>query len=239
MQSKAATSRVSVADRVPSFVPFNDEMVKLARAAGRRMKGVQVMKPIVYGSIAQRVDTDWNEHTHQWTVYLKSYDNEDMSVYIKRVLFKLDDTYANPIRVCNSPPYEVTETGWGEFEIIIKVLFQDSNEKPLTIRHFLSLFERRILKMGSNLPVESEVYDEIVFQDPTVKMHRLLSNPKNDGLQSPQPHIVNYEKKKKQDLEKILKGKKMVKDQVADLKARLVEAKENITQLKNKLAKEG
>lgn len=30
------------------------------------------------------------------------------------------------------PPYEVTETGWGEFEVIIKIYFTDPNEKPVS-----------------------------------------------------------------------------------------------------------
>lgn len=30
------------------------------------------------------------------------------------------------------PPYEVTETGWGEFEIIIKIYFNDPNERPVS-----------------------------------------------------------------------------------------------------------
>ena len=33
--------------------------------------------------------------------------------------------------VVTKPPYEVTETGWGEFEIIIKIYFHDVNERPV------------------------------------------------------------------------------------------------------------
>lgn len=86
---------------------------------------------------------------------------------IKKVTFKLYETYKNPLR-CESdsgrkagrlvppgkltatpllpvtaieqPPFEVTETGWGEFDIIIKVFFApESNEKPLTFTHHLKL----------------------------------------------------------------------------------------------------
>ena len=34
--------------------------------------------------------------------------------------------------VFTKPPYEVRETGWGEFEIQIKIYFQDSAEKPVS-----------------------------------------------------------------------------------------------------------
>lgn len=33
--------------------------------------------------------------------------------------------------VVTKPPYEITETGWGEFEIIIKIFFIDPNERPV------------------------------------------------------------------------------------------------------------
>ena len=70
-------------------------------------------------------------HTHQWTVYLKPYKNEDMSAYVKKVNFKLHDSYSNANRTVTKPPYEVTETGWGEFEIVIKVYFQVRNNKTI------------------------------------------------------------------------------------------------------------
>ena len=35
--------------------------------------------------------------------------------------------------VVTRPPYEVTETGWGEFEIAIKIHFYDPNERPVSI----------------------------------------------------------------------------------------------------------
>lgn len=35
------------------------------------------------------------------------------------------------ISVLVKPPYEVTETGWGEFEVVIKIYFNDPNERPV------------------------------------------------------------------------------------------------------------
>ena len=34
--------------------------------------------------------------------------------------------------VVTKPPYEVTETGWGEFEVIIKIYFNDPQERPVS-----------------------------------------------------------------------------------------------------------
>lgn len=44
--------------------------------------------------------------------------------------------------VVTKPPYEITETGWGEFEIIIKIFFIDPNERPVS-----NLSKREIEKL--------------------------------------------------------------------------------------------
>ena len=35
------------------------------------------------------------------------------------------------LAVITKPPYEVNETGWGEFEIQIKIYFMDPLERPV------------------------------------------------------------------------------------------------------------
>ena len=96
-------------------------------------QALSLVKPVVYGNVAKYFGKKREEdgHTHQWTVYVRPFHNEDMSCYVKKVNFKLHDSYANQNRVLTKPPYEVTETGWGEFEIVIKIYFQDSNERPV------------------------------------------------------------------------------------------------------------
>lgn len=32
------------------------------------------------------------------------------------------------------PPFEVTETGWGEFEVIVKIYFVDPTERPVRLK---------------------------------------------------------------------------------------------------------
>lgn len=101
-------------------------------------QGVTIVKPLVYGNMARYFGKKREEdgHTHQWTVYVKPYHNEDMSTYVKKVHFKLHESYNNPNRVVTKPPYELTETGWGEFEIVIKIYFHDPNERPVSTKDF-------------------------------------------------------------------------------------------------------
>lgn len=108
-----------------------------------------------------------------------------MSAYVKKIHFKLHESYANQNRICVKPPYEICETGWGEFEIVIKIHFHDPNERPVTLYHILKLFHSGgttdvTTEQGKGLVSES--YDEIVFQDPTQLMHHLLTNTKQLSL---------------------------------------------------------
>lgn len=154
--------------------------------SGGRVKGLTIVKPIVYGNIARSFGKKREEdgHTHQWKVYVKPYHNEDMSVYVKKVHFKLHESYANPNRIVTKPPYEITETGWGEFEVVIKIYFHDPTERPVTCYHILKLFQSPIVDgelsttttMDPKKGLVSESYEEIVFQEPTQLMQHFLMN---------------------------------------------------------------
>ncbi|KAH8918850.1 yeats-domain-containing protein [Atractiella rhizophila] len=131
--------------------------------ASRREKGLQIHRPIIYGNTAVLITPDEKhlyalDHTHKWTVAVRSAASppaqageerdprhevggyDDISHFIKRVTFKLHDTYTQPNRHVDKPPFEVTETGWGEFDIQIRIQFtQESGEKPISFMHHLKL----------------------------------------------------------------------------------------------------
>lgn len=46
------------------------------------------------------------------------------------------------ISALERPPYEVSECGWGEFEIVAKIHFIDPNERPVELRHWLRVRHR-------------------------------------------------------------------------------------------------
>ncbi|KAK9876962.1 hypothetical protein WA026_015995 [Henosepilachna vigintioctopunctata] len=209
--------------------------------SGGRIKGVCIIKPIVYGNIARYFGKKREEdgHTHQWTVYVKPYNNEDMSSYIKKVHFKLHESYANQNRIVVKPPYEISETGWGEFEIVIKIHFHDPNERPVTMYHILKLFHSggtTDLGMEAGKGLVSESYDEIVFQDPTQFMHHLLTNTKQLTL-GRWEHNTNFEEKKERTQKVILEAKQKVRMEISLLKNKLKLARETISQFKDEIAK--
>jgi YEATS domain-containing protein 4 len=78
-----------------------------------------------------------------------------------------------------SPPFEVVETGWGEFEIQIKLYFTpESGEKPQTLWHSLKLHpygpdaegmkERREVVISQN-------YEEVIFNEPVEPFYELMT----------------------------------------------------------------
>ncbi|OWR52245.1 YEATS domain containing protein 4 [Danaus plexippus plexippus] len=208
--------------------------------SGGRVKGLVIVKAIVYGNIARYFGKKREEdgHTHQWTVYVKPYANEDMSAYIKKVHFKLHESYANPNRIVTKPPYELTETGWGEFEIVIKIYFHDSNERPVTLYHILKLFQSPVSETAPTVgrSLVSESYEEIVFQEPTQLMQHLLNNikPITNGQWT---HDSDFEEKKEKTLEKIISAQGKVRGEISELKDKLQLAKETISKFKEEIAK--
>ncbi|XP_059045248.1 YEATS domain-containing protein 4 [Achroia grisella] len=209
--------------------------------SGGRIKGLVIVKPIVYGNVARYFGKKREEdgHTHQWTVYVKPYANEDMSAYIKKIHFKLHESYANPNRIVTKPPYELTETGWGEFEIVIKIYFHDPNERPVTLYHILKLFQSPVTEGAPptvGRALVSESYEEIVFQEPTQLMQHLLNSikPISNGQWT---HETDFEEKKEKTLEKILAAQTKVRSEITELKEKLHLAKETIAKFKEEIAK--
>ncbi|KAI0797126.1 yeats family protein [Abortiporus biennis] len=171
-----------------------------------RQRGITVARPIIYGNTAvvltqkERDALPTPDHTHRWTVAVRSAASvpdsdivggaDDISYFIKRVTFKLHDTYSNPNRSIDKPPFEVSETGWGEFEVQIRITFvPESGEKAITIYHHLKLhpwmpvgtdpIETPSLEQAAKMgPVHSWQYDEIIFHDPFQNfLNVLLAHP--------------------------------------------------------------
>lgn len=149
----------------------------------------------MYGNTAtplkdsERTERTPPDHTHKWTIFVrdphyadgKDKKRGDMSYFIKKVIFKLHDTYPQPSRSIESPPFELTETGWGEFEIAVKIYFaSEANEKNVTTYHHLKLHpygedaQKKAQEKGGT--VESYIYDELVFNEPTEAMFEILTS---------------------------------------------------------------
>ncbi|KAG8383743.1 hypothetical protein BUALT_Bualt04G0045600 [Buddleja alternifolia] len=146
---------------------FSDDADK--KMLSKRLKDVEICVPIVYGTIAFWLGRKATEtQSHKWTVYVRGATNEDLGGVIKRVVFQLHPSFNNPVRVVESPPFELSECGWGEFEIAISLFFHnDVCEKQLDLYHHLKLYsEDDSGPQSTKKPVVKETYNEIVFPDP-------------------------------------------------------------------------
>jgi YEATS domain-containing protein 4 len=99
-----------------------------------RLEQTTVCLPLVYGSIAFYLGKEADEfQTHQWTLFLRGPNNEDLSLVISKVVFQLHASFAEPTREQTSPPFELTEKGWGEFEAQIRVYWKDPLEQHVMV----------------------------------------------------------------------------------------------------------
>uniref|UniRef100_A0A3Q3G6W0 YEATS domain-containing protein 4 n=1 Tax=Kryptolebias marmoratus TaxID=37003 RepID=A0A3Q3G6W0_KRYMA len=209
------------------------KMTEFGPDSGGRVKGVTIVKPIVFGNVARYFGKKREEdgHTHQWSVYVKPYRNEDMSAYVKKIQFKLHESYVNPLRVVTKPPYEITETGWGEFEIIVKIFFIDPNERPVTLYHLLKLFQSDSSAMPKKTVV-SEFYDEMIFQDPTAMMQQLLTTSRQLTLGA-----YKHETESALKESMVLSSFSELDQEITELKDKLKASRENINHLKAEIRK--
>lgn len=100
-----------------------------------RLSQTTACLPIVYGSIAFYLGKKADEfQTHEWTLFVRGPNHEDISAAISKVVFQLHASFAQPVRELTQPPFEVTERGWGEFEAEIRIVWKDSTEKPTVVR---------------------------------------------------------------------------------------------------------
>ncbi|XP_032484411.1 YEATS domain-containing protein 4-like isoform X1 [Phocoena sinus] len=214
-------------------------MAESGPESGGRVKGVTTVKPIIYGNVARYFGKKREEdgHTHQWTAYVKPYRNEDMSAYVKKIQFKLHESYGSPLRVVTKPPYEITEAGWGEFEIVIKIFFIDPNERPVTLFHLLKLFQSDTNAMLGKKTVVSELYDEMIFQDTTAMIQQLLTSRQLTlGSYKHEREFAELEVKTREKLEAAEKKKK-TSFEIAELRERLKASRETINCLKSEIRK--
>jgi len=78
---------------------------------------------------------------YSWTIYL----DEAPAVLnsIKYVEYLLHPTFKYPLQkvenLQRNPGFSYTATGWGEFNVKVKVVFKDPSKKPVLIDYWLKL----------------------------------------------------------------------------------------------------
>lgn len=145
----------------------------------------------------------------------------------------------------DKPPYEVTEIGWGEFDLSIKIYFIDALEKPVELFHSLKLFlTDKSAEQIKNRALVFEKYDELVFNEPTENFYKKITK---FSLVGPNfrliPHrLVDYTTAKcdhEEELQLITKARTTVQQEIVTLKASLDKIEQEMQNVKNQLAEAG
>ncbi|TDZ23598.1 Protein AF-9-like protein [Colletotrichum orbiculare MAFF 240422] len=162
---------------------------------GKRVKGTQVTRPFVYGTTARPFDPEHNpkpegvpeDHTHSWEVFVKGIDDTDITYWLRRVQFKLHESIPNHVRMIDGEPgkpFIIHETGWGEFEITIKMYYvTESGEKPQTLYHNLRLHpygrtdaEKEQMLRQNDGEIRAWSFDDQLFNEPYDAFYEILTS---------------------------------------------------------------
>lgn len=83
------------------------------------------------------------------------------------------------------PPFEVNETGWGEFDVMIKLYFvPESGEKPQTLWHTLKIHPYgpdAEAQRAEKRSIVSQNYEEVVFNEPVEQFYDILTRGPEKG----------------------------------------------------------
>lgn len=135
------------------------------------MKRTEIVTKLIAGTAAFYLGKKATEYaSHRWTLYVRGAQGEDLTHFVSKVVFRLHESFQSPIRELTVPPYELTEVGWGEFDIAVTVHFSDDcMAPPLELVHKLKLYAEHdpTGQASTKKPVVSESYEEIVFSEPT------------------------------------------------------------------------
>lgn len=131
-----------------------------------------IIKPFIYGSVSFNTGKRrGNRHDRRWCAYVRGVNNENISNYIKSVEFTLHESFIQRVRLLKKWPFELYETGWGEFDIKIKIELIDESAKPIDLVLHLALPpDSQPIKK----PIVNEFYDEIIFVNPKPEVYDQL-----------------------------------------------------------------
>uniref|UniRef100_A0A0G4HEX3 YEATS domain-containing protein n=1 Tax=Chromera velia CCMP2878 TaxID=1169474 RepID=A0A0G4HEX3_9ALVE len=214
--------------------------------ADTRKSGVYVTKPIIIGTYAFKIPQHekarrHDDSTDHWTCLVRSPIHEDLSYFIKKVNFELHGSYPDNKRDSTSSPFQVEETGWGEFPIHVTLTFRDQSIDPVTISHDLRLLTNNLPTPQTPAPVGTtngtclvaETYETLVFTDPSEWFYDvLMAGPASPPQVPPNNHKLwqffqSYheyydETKELQELSSLLQCSAFVQSEISRLRRELI-----------------
>ncbi|KAG9395947.1 hypothetical protein J8273_2296 [Carpediemonas membranifera] len=132
-------------------------------------------KSILFGNVTRRLDTSVEPEafTHEFTVFVRGFDNQDLSYLLKSVEVLLHDSMDRPHRVLRKPPFETSCMCFAESEIAVTLNFVDEAMcAPVTIR-FVCFLHPQVSTIRPDFFV-NQLADTLIFPFPPVQFERIL-----------------------------------------------------------------
>lgn len=162
----------------------------MAPSSSKRVKNTKLMRPFIIGNEAHVLPhpafadrTIPDGHTKGWKVYVRPLPNgPDITTWLRKVQFKLHHTYDNASRMIEAPgPFEVSETGYGEFGVEIRLYFAgESGEKAVYREHYLVLgsygSEEQKARQEKENHIIAERMEIVEFNDPTQEFFKMMTS---------------------------------------------------------------
>lgn len=125
---------------------------------------------IEVGHKTQRLKEPFGEFPYRWNLFLRSaLENQHLDKLVSKVVFNLHETFKDPRRVRDSPPFCVREHGYGEFDFPIDIYFNSKQGTKYTINYFLELPPQ-----DSSTSLSRIRKEVISFLNPDPEFRRLL-----------------------------------------------------------------
>ncbi len=135
-------------------------------------------KSVLFGNVARKLETVAKRGdltvTHEFTVFLRGFDNQDISYIVKQVEIQLHSSMEQPRRVIRYPPFETSCVCYAESDINIRVTFIDEAEAdPVDLRFPCVLFPQT---SGSRADIVIHPHvDTFVFPFPSLAFEGILN----------------------------------------------------------------
>ncbi|KAK7965019.1 YEATS family protein [Apiospora saccharicola] len=161
--------------------------------AGKRMKGVQIYRPFVYGTTAKPFNDTDNprpagvplDHTHSWQVFVKGVEDTEIFYWVRRVQFKLHESIPNPMRAVDAE--QIQKENSGKPPRSSSAPSSQSGEKPQTLYHHLRLHpygrteeEKEAMRAQGGGEIKAWTYEEQLFNEPFEEFYKLLTSGARD-----------------------------------------------------------
>jgi len=149
--------------------------------------------------------------THDWTVFVRGSEGSRLEYFVEKVIFRLHETFKDPVRALSESPFKVSECGYAGFILPIELYFKNK-QPPKRIMFEYDLF----LNAPGASPINNVRLEKLRFKNPTPEFKAKLLKAggkviEGSDVQGVSSHLSEKREKKRGPKPKHDKDPKMEK----------------------------